>query len=120
MILNGIEEVARRPDLADRALFLTLQPIPEDRRRSQAELLAGFEAERPGILGVLLDAVAEGLGMLSQTKLDKLPRMADFALWATACETALCPAGTFWAAYCGNRDDAVENVIEADPIATVR
>jgi hypothetical protein len=50
VILNGIEEVARRPDLADRALFLTLQPIPEDRRRSQAELLAGFEAERPGIL----------------------------------------------------------------------
>ena len=43
--------------------------------------------------------------------------MADFALWATACETALWPAGTFWAAYCGNRDEAVEGVIEADPIA---
>ena len=55
--------------------------------------------------------------MLPQTKLDKLPRMADFALWATACETALWPAGTFWSAYCGNRDDAVEGVIDADPIA---
>ena len=43
--------------------------------------------------------------------------MADFALWATACETALWPAGTFWSAYCGNRDEAVENVIEADPVA---
>ena len=41
-------------------------------------------------------------------RLEKLPRMADFALWATACETALWPAGTFWAAYCGNRDEAVE------------
>jgi hypothetical protein len=56
--------------------------------------------------------------MLPQTKLEKLPRMADFALWATACETALWPAGTFWSAYCGNRDEAVEGVIDADPIAT--
>ena len=47
--------------------------------------------------------------------------MADFALWATACETALWPGGTFWSAYCGNRDEAVEGVIDADPIAaTVR
>jgi hypothetical protein len=44
-------------------------------------------------------------------------RMADFALWATACETALWPAGTFWSAYCGNRDEAVEGVIDADSIA---
>jgi hypothetical protein len=43
--------------------------------------------------------------------------MADFALWATACETALWPAGTFWLAYCGNHDEAVEGVIDADPIA---
>jgi hypothetical protein len=45
------------------------------------------------------------------------PKLGDFALWATACETALWPAGTFWSAYCGNRDEAVEGVIDADPIA---
>ena len=33
--------------------------------------------------------------MLPQTRLDKLPRMADFALWAAACETAFWPTGTF-------------------------
>jgi hypothetical protein len=117
VILNGIEDIVTRPDLADRALFLTLEPIPEERRRPEQELWAAFEAERPRILGALLDAVAKGLAMLSQTRLDKLPRMADFALWATACETALWPAGAFWSAYCGNRDEAVEGVIEADPIA---
>ena len=67
---------------------------------------------------MLLDAVVEGLKRLPETRLEKLPRMADFALWATACETALWPAGTFWSAYCGNRDEAVEGVIDADPIAT--
>jgi hypothetical protein len=65
-----------------------------------------------------LDAVVEGLKRLPETRLPKLPRMADFALWATACETALWPAGTFWSAHCGNRDEAVEGVIDADPIAS--
>jgi len=118
VILNGIEEIVTRPDLADRAVFLTLEPIPEQRRRPEAELWAAFNAERPRILGVLLDAVVEGIKRLPDTHLEKLPRMADFALWATACETALWPAGTFWAAYCGNRAEAVEGVIDADPIAT--
>src|SRR5262252_5872097 len=117
VILNGIEDIIARPDLADRAVFLTLQPIPEEHRRPEQELWAAFEAERPRILGVLLDALVEGLKRLPETRLDKLPRMADFALWATACETRLWPAGTFWSAYCGNRDEAVEGVIDADPIA---
>jgi hypothetical protein len=117
VILNGIEEIVTRPDLADRALFLTLEPIPEERRRPEQELWTAFETERPRILGVLLDAVAEGLKRLPHTRLKTLPRMADFALFATACETALWPAGTFWSAYRDNRDDAVEGVIDADPVA---
>jgi len=117
VILNGIEDIVTRPDLADRAVFLTLEPILEERRRPEAELWAAFEAERPCILGALLDAVVEGLKRLPETHLPKLPRMADFALWATACETALWSAGTFWSAYCGNREEAVEGVIDGDPIA---
>jgi hypothetical protein len=118
IILNGIEEPVTRPDLADRAISLTLLPIPEEQRRPEQKLWAAFNAERPRILGVLLEAVVEGLKRLPTTRLEKLPRMADFALWVTACETVIWPAGTFWSAYCGNRDDAVEGVIDADPIAT--
>jgi hypothetical protein len=117
VILNGIEDIVAKPDLADRAVFLTLEPIPERRRRPEAALWATFEAERPGILGALLDAVVEGLKRLPKTRLRQLPRMADFALWATACEPALWRAGTFRSAYRGNRDEAVESVIDADPIA---
>jgi hypothetical protein len=43
--------------------------------------------------------------------------MADFALWATACETAFWPAGTFLRAYEANRRASIESVIEADPVA---
>jgi hypothetical protein len=117
VILNGIEDIVTRPDLADRALLLTLEPIPEERRRPEAKLWTAFEAARPRILGALLDAVALGLKRLPETHLPKMPRMADFALWATACETALWPDGTFLAAYNGNHDEAVENVVDADPVA---
>lgn len=117
VILNGIEEIVTRPDLADRAVFLTLEPISEENRRPEAELWAAFKAESPRLLGVLLDALVEGIKRLPDTHLEKHPRMADFALWATACETAFWPAGTFWSAYCGNRDDSVQSVIDADPIA---
>ena len=117
VILNGIEEIVTRADLADRAIFLTLEPIPEERRRPEAELWTEFDDVCPKILGALLDAVSTGLRRLPEIRLEGLPRLADFALWATACEGALWPTGTFMAAYSGNRDEAVESVIESDSVA---
>ena len=99
IILNGIEEVITRPDLADRAILLMLAPIAERQRRPETALWREFELARPHILGALLDAAAHGLQMLPQVRLQWLPRMADFALWATACESAFRPAGTLEAAY---------------------
>ena len=78
MILNGIENVVTRGDLADRAIFLRLDPIPEESRRAEAELRAAFEAERPHILGALLDAVVEGLKRLPDTHLPRLPPNGGF------------------------------------------
>jgi hypothetical protein len=108
-----------RPDLADRAILLTLAPIAERQRRSEHALWREFELARPHILGAPLDAAAHGLHMLPQVRLKWLPRMADFALWATACESAFRPVGTFDAAYSMNRRDAIENVIDIDPVAAL-
>ena len=52
-------------------------------------------------------------------RLEKLPRMADLALWGTACETAFWPPGTFMRAYEANRRAAIVGVIEAEPAATL-
>src|SRR5207247_117356 len=71
---------------------------------------------RPRILGALLDLVVHGLRKLPGIGLDRLPRMADFALWAAACETALWPPGTFGRAYKANRKGAIEGIIDADPV----
>jgi hypothetical protein len=119
IILNGIEDFAIRPDLADRSIALPLAVIPDDQRRAEREIWADFERERPRLIGVLLDAAAAGLRELPGVSLDKLPRMADFAEWAVACEAGLCwPRGTFMAAYADNRDSVVETTIEADLVAT--
>jgi len=117
VLLNGIEEVISRPDLGDRAIFLTLSPIADANRSSEAKLWCEFNIERPRILGALLEAVSYGLRATGRVQLDALPRMADFALWATACEGVLWPAGTFARAYAANRRGAIESIIEADPIA---
>jgi len=116
-LLNGIEDVIGRPDLADRAIFLTLNSIGEALRRAEGELWRDFEIARPRILGAVLDAVVHGLRTLGGFQLERLPRMADFALWAAACEPALWSAGTFARAYGANRRAAVECIIDADPIA---
>ncbi len=50
-------------------------------------------------------------------RLDKLPRMADFARWATASEAAIWPDGTLMAAYLENRTEATEHLFENDIVA---
>jgi hypothetical protein len=117
IILNGITDVVTRPDLADRSVMLSLTPISDDRRRTENEIWCDFRAAHPAVLGALLDAVVHGLRELPKTKLKHKPRMADFALWVTACEGALCLPCTFDEAYSKNRSDAIETVIDADPVA---
>jgi hypothetical protein len=117
ILFNGIEDIISRPDLADRAIFLTLAFLADQHRRPERQFWQEFEAARPFILGSLLDAAAHGLRNLPAVRLRQLPRMADFAVWATACETAFWPAGTFVCAYHANRRIAIEDSIEADPVA---
>jgi hypothetical protein len=119
VILNGIEDIITRPDLADRAILLMLAPIAERQRRPEHALWREFELARPHILGAVLDAAAHGLRMLPHVRLKRLPRMADFALWATACESAFRPAGIFEAAYSNNRRAAIENIVDTDPVAAL-
>ena len=66
-----------------------LGEITEQQRLPQAELNAKIEAARPRILGAILTALSQTLAELPDTKPDKLPRMADYALFAIASEKAL-------------------------------
>ena len=118
IILNGIPDLASRADLADRCIMLTLPAIPEDKRRAETDFWREFDDKAPLIFGALLDGVSGALRRLPETKLDCLPRMADFALWGTASEFSLgWEDGAFMRAYTENRKGSVAASIEADSIA---
>lgn len=104
--------------MADRALAISLPTIDEGCRRPEDEFWVAWEQAKPRVLGALLDAVAAALRHLSTTKLERTPRMADFAKWATAAEPGLgVEAGTFLKAYETNRQDSAESAFDSDQVA---
>jgi len=117
LVVNGIVELATRPDLASRAVMLSLPRIASHGYRDERRFWTHFEAARPQILGALLDLVAAGLSREGSIRLDGTPRMADFALWSTAVEAACpWPAGTFMRIYSGNREGAARAALEGHPL----
>lgn len=118
VIMTGIHELASRGDLLDRSLITILPAIPEERRKTEHAFWRAFEAARPAILGALLDAVVTALRTLPDVELPRLPRLADFAIWATAAEPGLgWSRGTFMQAYAGSREAANDLALDASPIA---
>jgi hypothetical protein len=117
VILNGIEDVATRPDLAERALQIELETIEDRRRISEKELWQKFESARPLIFSALLDGLVCALRELPNITLESMPRMADPALWATAGEPAFgWNRGTFMAAYSQNLQEGAVASVEALPV----
>jgi hypothetical protein len=118
-LVNGIDDIASRPDLAERAVLLNLPVIEGTKRRDENIFWTAFEAARPKILGALLDALAGALARAPATHLTRKPRMADFAVWVTAAEPALgWTPGAFMAAYDRNQDEAVDASIDASPVGS--
>jgi hypothetical protein len=117
VILNGIDDIATRQDLIDRSIIINLDVIPADKRRPESEFWQSFDAVQPAILGGLLDMLSRAIRELPNIRLDKLPRMADFALWATAAEPQE-DRGAFIKAYMDNRKAAIEAGLEGSPVAT--
>lgn len=118
VILNGIETIATKPDLLDRCINLTLELIPDNKRRTESDLDREFDEAHPRILGALLDAVAMAMSRCAEVRLVSLPRMADFAVWVVAAEPALgLKPGAFLEAYGRDRAAAHEHTVENSALA---
>jgi hypothetical protein len=116
VLITGIEPLAFRGDLVDRALVLTLPELKE--KEGDEKFKARFEAERPYLLGALLDCLSEALREVDAVKLEETPRMVDFARLGVAAEQALgFKSGEFLAAYLENRREARETLLEASSLA---
>jgi hypothetical protein len=118
IMLNGINDLGINGDFLERSIPVYLPAMPESSRQEEREYWASFHAARPSILGSLLHAVSEALRDNSSIQLSKKPRMADFAVWATAAELALQLApGDFMRAYAGSQADAHDIALESSVVA---
>ena len=117
VIINGIENVVTRPDLADRTIAINLPVIQETERRTEQEYWGAFAESHPRMLGLVLDGVVTALRQLPTVNETSYPRMADFAKFGTAGETAYWPPGTFMSAYHMNIAGVVDDTLEADPVS---
>jgi len=85
--------------------------------RDEARYCSEFSERQPRILGALLDAAVAGIRNLLQVRVKQPPRLADFALWVSACEEALgMKAGEAMTACRANSAEARNLALEASPL----
>jgi hypothetical protein len=116
IILNGIDDLANRPDLAERSLLVELMPISN--RRTEVDLRRAFERSSGRIFGAVLESLKLAMRDARSIDIGQKPRMADFATWAAAAMPALgFTAADFLTAYRMSIRSATLGAIESSPVA---
>jgi hypothetical protein len=117
LLLSGVNCVAQRPDLLDRSLLVGLRPISRDERREEEANWRAYEADRPAMLGGLLDALSAAIRLRPTVRLHEHPRLADYAAWAYAAAEALGIGGdAALAAYAANVRRQTDEALAAHPV----
>lgn len=115
LIINGIPDLASRPDLLSRCILVEFQ-IPEQ-RQSEKVLKAQFEADYPFMLGYLLKGLSYALKNIDNTHLNTQARLADFVKWITAAEKGLdWESGSFEKAFDLNQYTAAADSLSLNPV----
>ncbi|MBE8478272.1 ATP-binding protein [Streptomyces justiciae] len=115
LAMTTIDAGALAGDLAERVLMLDLQLIDSERRRSEEELDATFEAVRPAVLGALFDVLACVLAVLPGVRLESMPRMADFARVLAAVDQT--QGWNTLGDYLATSANVATDALEGDPFA---
>jgi len=117
MVLNGIHSFIDQPDLAQRCLGLTLQPIEENKRLSETDIRREFQQDLPGIFRGMLNLIAGIFKHLPDAEVIHPERMIDFVKWLAAMEEAQAlPKGSLQSQYSNNlkstiRDSLLDNAL---------
>ena len=86
ILLNGIDEIAKRSDMASRSIKIDLSKLQN--YSSETSIWNAFMIDVPSVLGGLLDGLSAALNQYENTRINNLPRMGDFCKWATAAGAA--------------------------------
>jgi hypothetical protein len=114
VIINGICSVASQSDLIDRLIHVDLPRIQG--HKLSAKMDEEFDKDLPHILGGLLTIFSNTLGLLPDTQINDLPRMADFVLLGEAMMKAMNNDSSFKELFLKNRTDSLCRSLEASPV----
>ncbi|MBF0516713.1 MAG: hypothetical protein HQK97_06285 [Nitrospirae bacterium] len=117
MCLTGINCVTKKPDLMERVLLMPLERIDERDRKEERLFWNNFNADKPFILGGIFDTLSRAISIYPTLRLDRKPRLADFATWGYAIAEALGYSGDdFLKAYILNKETREEELIHGDTL----
>ncbi|WP_017998105.1 bifunctional DNA primase/polymerase [Paracoccus sp. N5] len=108
MLSNGITDITDRPDLIDRSILMSLPPIDESNRKTEAQIKKEVAEAMPRFLGCIYDCLACAMRLQGQIEAPQEFRMADAMHWAVAAEPATgFPEGSFVAAMKQAQEEAL-------------
>ncbi|WP_280569759.1 toprim domain-containing protein [Chromohalobacter sp. 296-RDG] len=119
IILNGIAAAVTQQDLVSRTITVELPVIQDAQAKDRMD--ADFEANRPTIIGGLLDIAAQALKLLPDMALPshRRPRLVEFAYLGMAVAKAMDhDPEEFMKQFDAARQDGLERTLEASPVAT--
>ena len=103
IIINGINLPGYKPDFLDRSVPILLRPIFGDGRLTENEIRQRVQELLPKARGYLLSIIPRAIQLYPDVEkelMGKLPRMADFVIWAECGLRALgFPPNAFFDAY---------------------
>jgi hypothetical protein len=114
--LTSVGDVIARSDLADRTIFIALGSIADADRVPDEVFARRLEGATPRVLAALLDGLAHGLAAADKPMPSRLPRLASFIAWTSACEGAFWQEGAIQEAFYRNAMEAVDSVLEGDAV----
>ncbi len=119
IIINGISDLANKPDVAERMLSFIQNRIPATQFLTDQEHSRDVEIALPKILGALVQVVSKTMKILPNISLDESPRMKGFALQGIAVEKILnWEPGTFLNRYSEMLSTLSNDTAESSPAIT--
>lgn len=116
ILINGINNVVTKADLAQRTIFVEVPVIPKSQRVTKRAFWPRFDQDAPMIMAGLLDIVVQGLRRLPDVRVTELERMADFTEWGCAIESTHWSEGSFMAAYSANIEVGNADLLQVDDL----
>ena len=92
VMLNGINIANQRPDFIERCLIIVQERVSSIKRKSKEDVVREAKQLLPEVRAYCLDILVRAINeydTVSKELLGKLPRMADYCIWAECAARAL-------------------------------